>query len=414
MENPSRAANEPPRRSILEEIGNAVTHGVGALFAIAGLVLLLLRSSSPLKLLCAVVYGFCLVMMFLMSCLYHSFRWGSKVKRLWRRFDYISIYLLIGGTFTPMWLLFWQGPPGTIFCIAQWAVIIAGITFVAIFGPGRPKALHITLFIVLGWCGLVFLPRDEDSAERCMAAVRAECDRYGIDEIACRDVPVDHSAPGPLAAASEPRIVQLFLTSYDSQETLDRKLYSLRVRSINAVAASDIPGKEDFYICSLSTRTITYKGMLTPAQLRAYYPDLSDPKFESAIAMVHSRFSTNTFPMWKLAQPFRMLCHNGEINTIRANRQWMSARESVLETDLLPDLKELFPLIEPGMSDSASLDNVFEFLTMSGKSVPNALSVLIPESWNNMQTSTVAIGRKAKWRALPSPQRALRSKIPSS
>ena len=159
MENPSRAANEPPRRSILEEIGNAVTHGVGALFAIAGLVLLLLRSSSPLKLLCAVVYGFCLVMMFLMSCLYHSFRWGSKVKRLWRRFDYISIYLLIGGTFTPMWLLFWQGPPGTIFCIAQWAVIIAGITFVAIFGPGRPKALHITLFIVLGWCGLVFLPR---------------------------------------------------------------------------------------------------------------------------------------------------------------------------------------------------------------------------------------------------------------
>ena len=106
MEDRSRAANEPPRRSILEEVGNAVTHGVGALFAIAGLVLLLLRSSSPLKLLCSIVYGLCLVMMFLMSCLYHSFRWGSGVKRLWRRFDYISIYLLIGGTFTPMWLLF--------------------------------------------------------------------------------------------------------------------------------------------------------------------------------------------------------------------------------------------------------------------------------------------------------------------
>ena len=231
--------------------------------------------------------------------------------------------------------------------------------------------------------GLVFLPRDEGSAERCLSAIRAECDRYGIYEIACREVPVDHSVPGPQAKASEPRIVQLFLTSYDSQATLDRKLYSLRLRAANAVASSDIAGKEDFYICSMSTRTITYKGMLTPAQLRDYYPDLSDPKFESAIAMVHSRFSTNTFPMWKLAQPFRMLCHNGEINTIRANRQWMSARESVLGTELLPDLKELFPLIEPGMSDSASLDNVFEFLTMSGKSVPNALSVLIPESWNN-------------------------------
>ena len=231
--------------------------------------------------------------------------------------------------------------------------------------------------------GIVFLPRDEASAERCMSVIRAECDRYGIYEIACRDVPVDHSAPGPLAVASEPRIVQLFLTSYDSQETLERKLYSLRVRSINTVAASDIAGKEDFYICSLSTRTVTYKGMLTPSQLRQYYPDLSDPKFESAIAMVHSRFSTNTFPMWKLAQPFRMLCHNGEINTIRANRQWMSARESVLDTDLLPDLKELFPIVEPGMSDSASLDNVFEFLTMSGKTVPHAMSVLIPESWNN-------------------------------
>ena len=158
MENRSMAANEPPRRSILEEVGNAVTHGVGALFAVAGLVLLLLRSSSPLKLLCTIVYGFCLIMMFLMSCLYHSFRWGSRVKRLWRRFDYISIYLLIGGTFTPLWLLFWQGQLGTILCCAQWAVIIAGITFVAIFGPGRPKALHFSLFIVLGWCGLVFLP----------------------------------------------------------------------------------------------------------------------------------------------------------------------------------------------------------------------------------------------------------------
>ena len=159
MENRSRAANEPPKRSVLEEIGNAVTHGVGALFAVAGFVLLLLRSSAPVKLLCSVVYGVCLILMFLMSCLYHSFRWGSTVKRLWRRFDYISIYLLIGGTFTPMWLLFWQGQTGTVLCCVQWAVIVAGVTFVAVFGPSRPKALHVTLFIVLGWCALVFLPR---------------------------------------------------------------------------------------------------------------------------------------------------------------------------------------------------------------------------------------------------------------
>lgn len=151
--------NEPPKRSVPEEIGNAVTHGVGALFGIAGLVLLLLRSDTGLKLFSSLVYGICLILMFLMSCLYHSFRWGSGVKRLWRRFDYICIYLLIGGTFTPMWLLFWQGQSGTILCSVQWALIIAGVTFVAIFGPGRPKALHPVLFVVLGWCGLVFLPR---------------------------------------------------------------------------------------------------------------------------------------------------------------------------------------------------------------------------------------------------------------
>ena len=159
VEKDSRALNEPPKRSLLEEIGNAVTHGVGALFAIAGLVLLLLKARTPVGLFCAIVYGLCLVLMFLMSCLYHSFRWGTKVKRLWRRFDYISIYLLIGGTFTPMWLLFWRGQTGTLFCIIQWVLILLGVTFVAIFGPGRPRVLHPVLFVVLGWCGLFFIPR---------------------------------------------------------------------------------------------------------------------------------------------------------------------------------------------------------------------------------------------------------------
>ena len=159
METKRKAKNEPPKRSVLEEIGNAVTHGVGALFSIAGMVVLLLRSDTPLKVFCSLVYGLCMILLFVMSCLYHSFRPGSRVKRLWRRFDYISIYLQIGGTFTPMWLLFWQGRQGTIFCCIQWAVILTGIVFVAVFGPGRPLALHITLFVVLGWCGLVFLPR---------------------------------------------------------------------------------------------------------------------------------------------------------------------------------------------------------------------------------------------------------------
>lgn len=159
MDKDRRTMNEPPKRSVLEEVGNAVTHGVGALFAVAGLVLLLLKAQTSVGLICALVYGVCLLMMFLMSCLYHSFRWGTKVKRLWRRFDYISIYLLIGGTFTPMWLLFWGGQAGTAFCIAQWALILLGIVFVAVFGPGRPRALHPVLFVVLGWVGLVFLPR---------------------------------------------------------------------------------------------------------------------------------------------------------------------------------------------------------------------------------------------------------------
>ena len=155
---PAHLANEPPRRSVLEEIGNAVVHGVGALLSIVGTVLLLLRSEPGAELLSAIVYGFCLLMLFLMSCLYHAFRWGSRVKRLWRRFDYISIYLLIGGTFTPLWLVWWGSRTGVILCCIQWAVIVTAVTLVGVFGPGRPKWLHMTLFIVLGWSGLVFLP----------------------------------------------------------------------------------------------------------------------------------------------------------------------------------------------------------------------------------------------------------------
>ena len=231
--------------------------------------------------------------------------------------------------------------------------------------------------------GLVFLPKDPAAGDRFLELLRAVCRRYAVEVIAVREVPVDHSVPGPMALEGEPRIVQVFASSYDSPDTLEKKLYRIRKIVGNSVAASDAEGKEDFYICSLSTRTMVYKGMLTPAQLRAYYRDLTDPAFESAVAMVHSRFSTNTMPAWRLAQPFRMLAHNGEINTIGANRSWMRAREGVMDPDGTSDVSDLFPIVQAGMSDSATLDNVFEFLTMEGRSMPAALSIMIPESWND-------------------------------
>ena len=225
--------------------------------------------------------------------------------------------------------------------------------------------------------GIVFLPHGKRKAEADMCVLREDCGILGLSVIGERKVPVDHSVPGPLALETEPTIVQVFISSYDGQETLERKLFQLR-----KMVERDVSDPE-FYVCSLSTRTIVYKGMLTPEQIRHYYLDLSDPDFVSAIAMVHSRFSTNTVPMWKLAQPFRMLCHNGEINTIKGNRSWMEARESILRSPVFPDISAVSPIVQPGMSDSASLDNVFEFLTLSGLSMSNAISAMIPESWNS-------------------------------
>lgn len=158
MTEKKKIQTDPPKRSVLEEVGNAVTHGVGALFSIAGMTLLILKSDTGLKLFSSLVYGTCLILLFLMSCLYHSFRWGSRVKRLWRRFDYLSIYLLIGGTFTPIWLVHWGNDLGKILCGVQWTIIITGIVFVAVFGPTRLRALHMTLYIVMGWSALIFLP----------------------------------------------------------------------------------------------------------------------------------------------------------------------------------------------------------------------------------------------------------------
>lgn len=230
--------------------------------------------------------------------------------------------------------------------------------------------------------GLVFLPQNRSDAERCREIMLKVISEEGLNLIAFREVPRDNSIIGHISRAAEPDIQQILLGSELRQEDMERKLYIARKRIENMVRDSDMVQKKMFYIPSLSTKVLIYKGMLTSPQLGGYFLDLTDERMQSAIALVHSRFSTNTFPSWDLAQPFRMLGHNGEINTIKGNRFWMEARESILKSDKLGDLSRLFPVIQPGMSDSASLDNVLEFLVMSGKSLPYAISILIPESIN--------------------------------
>jgi glutamate synthase (NADPH) large chain len=231
--------------------------------------------------------------------------------------------------------------------------------------------------------GLVFLPQDSNESAKCRQILCDIIKEEGVNIIGFRDVPRNSSVIGEISRAAEPEIVQILVDSDCTQEDLERKLYIARKRAENAVRNSELKQKSFFYIPSLSTKVLVYKGMLTSVQLGQYFLDLLDERLQSAIALVHSRFSTNTFPSWDLAQPFRMLGHNGEINTIKGNRFWMEARESILKSDKLGDLKRLYPIIEPDKSDSASLDNVLEFLIMSGKSIPYAMSVLIPESAND-------------------------------
>jgi len=230
--------------------------------------------------------------------------------------------------------------------------------------------------------GLVFLPRDVAEAKKCEEILVQIVNDEGVNLIGFRDVPRDNSVIGDIARGAEPNMKQILLGADMPQEQLERKLYIIRKRAEKFVAASMLEEKSLFYLPSLSTRILIYKGMLTSEQLGEYFLDLQDKRMESAIALVHSRFSTNTFPSWDLAQPFRMLAHNGEINTVKGNRFWMQARESILKSDVLGDLEKIYPVIEPHKSDSASLDNVLEFLVMSGKSLPYAMSTLIPESWN--------------------------------
>jgi len=227
--------------------------------------------------------------------------------------------------------------------------------------------------------GLVFLPKDEKRQSAILSIMIEEIEREGLSLMHLRNVPTNPDCLGEAALEVEPAIKQVFITGVtdDKVDQFERILYIIRKKIEKRV------DDKDFYICSLSNKNIVYKGMLASLQLRQYFPDLTNSYFTSGLALVHSRFSTNTFPTWSLAQPFRLLCHNGEINTIRGNRGWMKAREAVLDSETLGSIKDISPIVQEGMSDSASLDNVFEFFVMSGLSLPHAMSILVPESFND-------------------------------
>ncbi|MFC1596116.1 glutamate synthase large subunit [Candidatus Margulisiibacteriota bacterium] len=239
--------------------------------------------------------------------------------------------------------------------------------------------------------GLVFLPQDNRQANYCKEELLKICRAEGLRIIGWRKVPVNDSELGDLARDSEPVIEQVFVKINDETNDhgltkldLERKLYIVRKLAERKIRQSKLSQAAFFYLPSLSSRTFVYKGMLQPYQLQKYFLDLQDNRLTSAIALVHSRFSTNTFPSWDLAQPFRMIAHNGEINTIKGNRFWMQARETLFKSDIFgDDIEKLLPVIEPGKSDSASFDNVLELLVMCGRSLPHALSMMIPESWND-------------------------------
>jgi len=231
--------------------------------------------------------------------------------------------------------------------------------------------------------GLVFLPKEEAEANLCIDILTKHIEAEGLDLIRFRDVPVDTTAPGEIAKTTEPFIKQVFVKANLEKDALERKLYIVRKLAEKEIRDSDLKFKDSFYQPSFSAKTIIYKGMLTPDQLRNYFIDFKHEKFKSAIALVHSRFSTNTFPTWDLAQPFRIVAHNGEINTVKGNRLWMQAREALMKSEVFgEDLKKLLPVIEPGKSDSASFDNVLEFLHLTGRSLPHSLCMMIPESFN--------------------------------
>ena len=238
--------------------------------------------------------------------------------------------------------------------------------------------------------GLIFLPNDPAQSQRCQEILENIVMEEGQEVLGWRDVPTDDSSIGPTAKSGEPTFKQIFIgrgSEIKDDASFERKLYVIRKLAEHAIWSSDLSEQDRFYVPSLSYRTFLYKGMLTGPQIEPMFPDLNEPDFESAMALVHQRFSTNTFPAWKLAHPFRYIAHNGEINTARGNANWMRARESLCESSLFgDDLKKLFPVVIEGGSDSATFDNVMEFLHMTGRPLPHALLMMIPEAWSGHDT----------------------------
>ena len=235
---------------------------------------------------------------------------------------------------------------------------------------------------------MCFLPVERQQRLVCEGLLERISREEGLTVLGWRDTPVEGDAIGRVARASQPYIEQLFVARapHMTGDEFERKLYVVRKRVEAQVAESDMRDKAFFYVPSFSSRTIVYKGLLLANQIGEFYSELLDPNTESAMCLVHQRFSTNTFPTWQLAHPFRYICHNGEINTMRGNVNWMNARQSVMTSPLFDDFKKLLPIIQPGGSDSAALDNAVELLTMSGRSLPHVMAMLIPEAWDSHPT----------------------------
>ena len=251
---------------------------------------------------------------------------------------------------------------------------------------------------------MVFLPRDPDERNRIQDLFAHIATEEGQQVLGWRDVPTDDSALGETAKSGKPVIRQVFfgrgpslVDQPDAHERFERKLYVIRKRVDRTVKTLSLSQQHLFYIVSLSSNTIVYKGMLIANQVEGMFPDLGNPSVESALALVHQRFSTNTFPSWPLAHPYRYVAHNGEINTLRGNINWMRAREALCRSDVFgEDLQKLFPIIREGQSDTATFDNVLEFLVLTGRPLAHAVLMMIPEPWRNhesMDPSTASVLR---------------------
>src|SRR5215467_4404012 len=232
--------------------------------------------------------------------------------------------------------------------------------------------------------GMTFLPVEKHPRLNCEGVLERIIREEGLSVLGWRDTPVNGDAIGRVARASQPYIQQIFVARAPEMDEpgFERRLYVVRKRAEKEIAESDIEDKEFFYIPSLSCRTVVYKGLLLAPQIANFYGELSDPDATSALCLVHQRFSTNTFPSWKLAHPYRYVAHNGEINTLKGNVAWMHARQSILASEHFADyIEKLFPIIEPGGSDSASFDNAVELLFQAGRDLPHVMAMLIPEAW---------------------------------